>query len=269
MTQRSFSIPLLGLGTWQLFGKECERAVKEAFEMGYHHIDTAELYENQKAIGKALQGIDRSKIFITSKYSLDSVREGHVLQDVEKLCDKALSELQTDYLDLYLLHWPDRTKPISESYTAMHELVRKRKVKHIGVSNFTIHHLQDLLKLGVPIAANQVEFHPYLYQKELWDFCELHNIMLISYRSLGKGALLEDSKLKEIANQYQKTVAQVILRWLIQKNIPVIPKASSRLHLRENLEILTFSLDEKDSMAIDVLHRNKRYCGESDPEFTY
>ncbi len=106
-----------------------------------------------------------------------------------------------------------------------------------------------------------MEFHPYLYQEELWDFCKLHNITLISYRSLGKGALLEDSKLKEIANQYQKTVAQVILRWLIQKNIPVIPKASSQVHLKENLEISTF-LDEKDSRAMDALHRNKRYCGE-------
>ncbi len=127
MKQNHFSIPLLGLGTWQLSGKECERAVKEALEMGYRHVDTAELYDNQKAIGKALQEVDRREIFITSKFSLDNVREKHVLQDVEKLCDKALSELQTDYLDLYLLHWPDRTKPISESYTAMQELVRRGK----------------------------------------------------------------------------------------------------------------------------------------------
>lgn len=262
-------MPLVGLGTWELQGKECEKVISKALEIGYRHIDTAEIYENHKAVGKAIKAIDRKELFLTSKIPLDHIREKYVEKDVQKLCDKALNELKVDYLDLYLIHWPDRTMPMDETYEAMEKLVKQKKVRHIGVSNYTIHHLQDLQKKKIPIEVNQVEFHPYLYQEELWKFCKKNDITLISYRSLGKGALLKDAKLKALAKMHGKSVAQIILRWLIQKNIPVIPKASSEAHLQENFSIFDFALDKKQMVEIESLHKNKRFCGAEDEEFLY
>lgn len=262
-------IPLIGLGTWNLRGKECTHTVKTALDMGYRHIDTAHVYENHKEIKKGLDGVDRKSLFITSKLSLDQVNLNKIEQSVEKACDLALQELGLDYLDLYLIHWPDHTKPLSSILEAIGKMMAKGKILKAGVSNFTIHHLQDVLSSKVPIYANQVEFHPYLYQKELWHFCKAHQIRLISYRPFGKGALLKDPIFNEVGEKYGKNGAQCVLRWLIQKDIPVIPKASSEPHLRENLAIFDFTLSKEDMDILDQLPYFQRFCGEGDPEFDY
>jgi len=262
-------IPLIGLGTWQLRGRECTQIVRTALEMGYQHIDTAHVYENHKAIKKAIAGFDRNKLFLTSKLSLEQVDQDRIDVSVEKACNLALKELGIDFLDLYLIHWPDRAMPLSRIFQAMHRLKERGKIKEAGVSNFTIHHLQDLLQGEKRPFANQVEFHPYLYQKELLDYCQSNQIELISYRPLGKGKLLEEPLFAKIGQYHQKTGAQIILRWLIQKNIPVIPKASSKRHLQENLEIFDFSLTEQEMHQLDHLNKNIRFCGADSTEFDY
>lgn len=263
------SMPLLGLGTWNLRGKECTEIIEDALVMGYKLVDTAHAYENHKAVGLALQCIPRERVFLTSKLFIDTVDKKQVKRDVQKSCDLALKELGTDFLDLFLIHWPDRSKPLSEILAAMHELIRAGKVRSVGVSNFTIHHLQDLLNDGVIPHVNQVEFHPYLYQKDLWEFCEQNQIALQAYRPLGKGELLKEPIFEEIGDIYMKSPAQVILRWLIQKGIPTIAKASSREHLEENMDLFSFSLTEKEMRRLDTLGKEVRFCATDWADFEY
>ena len=268
---KTMELPLVGLGTWNLRGEECTRVVRLALEMGYQHIDTAHIYENHQAIRKALKGFSRNKVFITSKIALEEqVDPKRIEQSVHHACDRALKELGTDYLDLYLIHAPNRSFPLHEIYAAMQQLLDLGKVKRLGVSNYTIHHLEDLRREGFVPSANQVEFHPYLNQQELLAYCRAHAIRLISFRSFGKGMLLNEELLfDQIGDKYKKTGAQVILRWLIQQDIPVIPKASSEKHLRQNLEIFDFFLTETEMSQLDHLHRNKRYCRSDNPEYSY
>ncbi len=262
-------IPPIGLGTWQLTGAECTKTVMLALQIGYRHIDTAHVYENHHAISKAIKGFDRKQLFITSKLSLDQVDPHDVQRSVHNACNLALKELDTEYLDLYLIHWPDRSLPLLKIFQAIEILVQEKKVRQAGVSNFTLHHIEDLLKGGSKPLFNQVEFHPYLYQKELLHFCRDQGIELVAYRPFGKGQLLNDPVLKEIGQIHRKNTAQIILRWLIEKQIPVIPKASSEKHLRENLDVFDFVLSDQEIQQIKQLHRNKRFCGEEDDEFNY
>jgi 2,5-diketo-D-gluconate reductase B len=262
-------IPLLGLGTWKLLGNECTKVIKLALELGYRHLDTAHVYENHKAIKKGIEDFDRSKLFITSKLAMDQVNDKQIEKSVEKACDLALKELGVEYLDLYLLHWPDRQRPLAKILQAMHDLKKEGKIKSMGVSNFTIHHLQDALDAGIHMAVNQVELHPYLYQKDLIDFCKKHKIHITSYRPLGKGALIEDPLFTEIGKKHKKTPSQIILRWVIQKELSVIPKASSEKHLRENMQIFDFTLNHQEILEIDKLDRDLRYCDADWSEFNY
>jgi 2,5-diketo-D-gluconate reductase B len=261
---------LIGLGTWHLKGHECTQIVKHALELGYRHIDTALNYENHEAIQKGIHHFDRSQLYITSKVALDQhLDPNNLLDSVEESCDLALKQLGTDYLDLYLIHWPLRKFPLSEIFRRMEDLVRKGKIKKAGVSNFNSHHIQDLLTDGCKPFANQVEFHPYLYQKELWEYCKLQHIQLIAYRPFGKGVLLEDPILQKIAAHHNKNASQVILRWLIQKEIPTIPRTASKEHLAENIAIFDFSLSDDEMEKIDKLNQNQRFCKPDNPEFNY
>lgn len=262
-------MPLFGLGTWDLKGKECTEIVEDALVMGYKLIDTAHAYENHKAVGKALEAIPRNRVFLTSKLFTDKIGNKQVEKDVHKSCDLALEELGVEYLDLFLIHWPDRSKPLSEILAAMHRLIEAGKVRSVGVSNFTIHHLQDLLDDGIVPHVNQVEFHPYLYQRDLWEFCEKNQIALQAYRPLGKGELLKEPVFEEIGEQQMRSPAQVILRWLIQKGIPTIAKASSRDHLEENLDAFSFLLTTKEMQRLDTLGKEVRYCTTEWEDFDY
>ena len=248
------SIPVLGLGTWKLTGKTCITAVKKALELGYRHIDTAEYYRNHVEIGKAITGFEREDIFITSKVWASDLR----YNDVLKMCDKALKELKTDYLDLYLIHWPNPKIPIEETLKAFKKLYDEGKIKNFGISNFDIGELKEVLeKTEIPITNNQIEFHPYWYRRELLEFCKENNISVTSYSSLGRGILFEESIIKKLAKKYSKTEAQILLRWALQKSTIVIPKASSESHLRENTDIFNWKISGEDIEQIDSLNRNQ------------
>lgn len=263
-------LPPVGLGTWDLRGRECTRTVKLALELGYRHIDTAHVYDNHKAIRKGIAGFDRSQLQITSKIAIEEqIEEKHVERCVNEACDLALKELGTEYLDLYLIHSPDRSFPMAEIFKAMEGLVQRGKIRAAGVSNFTTRHIEDLRSAGLTPAANQVEFHPHLYQHELLDYCRQHQVQLIAYRPFGKGKLLKDPVLVELGKAHGKTSAQITLRWLHQKEIPTIPKSASEDHLRENLSIFDFTLSDNEMKQIDALHRGQRYCMADEDEFLY
>jgi diketogulonate reductase-like aldo/keto reductase len=255
-------IPAIGLGTWELRKEKCYAMVRKALDIGCRHIDTAFNYDNQTIIGEAIRGFARDELFLTSKVLLSQ-------GDIEVICELCLKELAVDYLDCYLIHWPDRTKPMWHIVEQMEHLKRQGKILQYGVSNFTIAHLKDMQKLGATIFCNQVEFHPYLYQKELWDFCKEQKIELVAYRPLGKGALLEDPIVCQIGKKYQKTSAQILLRWVYQKGIPFVVKTSSEYRLQENFSILDFSLDDADVAALDALNSGKRFCNQSWSDFGY
>jgi diketogulonate reductase-like aldo/keto reductase len=262
-------LPLLGLGTWELQGKACVSIVKAALDLGYRHIDTAAMYENHCQIGQAIKDFPRQSLFLTSKILLEDLNFNALSDSIETLCDRYLLDLNTEYIDLMLIHMPDHELAMEKVIFAMERLRDKGKIHHIGVSNFTMHHMQYLLKHEAYFSCNQVEFHPYFFQKELLDFCRYVHVRLIAYRPLGKGMILKDPVIGYIAKKLRKTPSQVILRWLIDHEIPSVVKASSISHLQENIAIFDFALSVEDRSLIDALCRNIRYCMPDFSEFSY
>lgn len=259
-------MPMIGLGTWLLRGDECVEAVAKAIEIGYRHIDTAAAYENHAEIRKGIErsGLKREDLFITSKVWYDALHYDQVLA----ACDKALSELGTDYLDLYLIHWPNKHVPMEETFGALEKLHKDGKVRDIGVSNFTIAHIRRALEVSrVPISVNQVEYHVHLNQEDLLAECRKHGICITAYAPLARKAVLSEPALEEAASRHGKTPAQVALRWLVQKGIAAIPKASSEEHLRANFEIFDFELSPEEMKAIDEIPTRRRYIAPGWAEF--
>ena len=263
------TLPLVGLGTWELVGKECSKVVSTALDLGYRHIDTALAYQNHKAIGTAIKAVKRSELFITSKFSLENLDFKQLDSSLERLCVKAIDELGCGYLDLFLIHTPDHELAMHKVIFSLEKLRDKGLIYHLGVSNFTIRHMKNLLAHQAYFSCNQVEFHPYFFQKELLDFCSSNHIKLISYRPFGKGKILSDPYLHVLGKKHGKSPSQIILRWLTQRNIPVIPKASSFEHLKENISIFDFSLTQEQIFKIDALDRNIRFCMSNFSEFSY
>ena len=260
----SHKIPVVGLGTWELTGRTCFQAVKKAIELGYRHIDTAEIYGNQKEIGAAIKGFDREKLFITSKVWRSNLH----YNDVLKACTLTLKELGIEYLDLYLVHWPNSSVPIEETISAMEHVYKEGKIRSFGVSNFNIPHLKEALKHAkLPISLNQVEFHPYLYQKELLEFCKKNDIAVTAYSPLARGTILKNPVMVDMANRFGKQTSQIALKWLLQKGLVVIPKASSEEHLKGNLNLFGWELSEEDIMQIGGLNKNYRIVAPSFGEF--
>jgi len=246
----------LGLGTYALQGDECIKVIRKALELGYRSIDTASIYDNHADVGVGIKGFAREELFITSKLWIENFDFSSVEKSVRREFDLACSQLNLDYLDLYLIHWPDRLhnmNPILETFVKLKE---EGRLRSFGVCNFTVDELQEL---NIPIDAHQFELHPYLFQKELVDYGTKKGIETIAYRPLGKGVLVDDETILEIGKKHGKTASQIILRWILDKGVAVIPKASSEKHLRENIE-LAFSLDADDTQRIDGLNRNLRYC---------
>ena len=192
-------------------------------------------------------------MFITSKLWKDYLYP----EKIEEHCNECLRQLDTDYIDLLLVHWPDNYRPLLKIVEKMHSIKEKGKIRSVGVSNYTIHHLQDLIDEQIPVSVNQVEFHPFLYQKELLEFCNKHMIALEAYSPLARGKVFEEPVLIEIGKNHKKTPGQVSLRWLMQKNIIAVPKGSSKEHLVENQQIFDFSLSEKEMQSIDEISQKK------------
>ncbi len=250
------AMPQLGLGTWRLQGRECTQAVKAALALGYTHIDTAEMYGNEKEIGAAIEGTPRERLFITSKVWLANLAH----DDVISACDGTLGRLGTPYVDLYLVHWPSREIPVADTLRALDKLVRLGKARSIGVSNFTERLLEDAVAAagdGSPICVNQVEFHPWLYQRELLASCGRLGVALTAYAPIARGTQLDDARLQRIARAHGKTAAQVCLRWAVEKGMAVIPKAGSRAHLEENMAIFDFSLTPAETAQLDAMPQQR------------
>jgi len=254
------NIPMLGYGTWQIpDGQKVEECVFTALMDGYRLIDTAKIYENEIGVGKAIKkaiesGIPREEIYVTTKlWNGDH-------DNVEEAFNESLKKLGLDYIDLYLIHWPVIGKRIA-TWKIFEKLLETGKVKSIGVSNFTIPQLQELMNNSkiVP-ATNQVEFSPWLYQKELLDFCNKNNIVLEAYSPLTRGKMLNDKRLAIIAKKYDRSPAQMILRWAIQQDIVVIPKSTDPKKIVENSQLYDFEIEKKDIETINSFNENKRFC---------
>lgn len=264
--QSGYKMPVLGLGTWQMKGNECKEAVKAALKLGYTHIDTAYVYENQKEIGQAIKEsqVDRKKLFITSKVWTEELNCEDFLNQAEEI----LKELQLEYLDLLLIHWPNKYIPMEEPFKAFKTLVDQGKVKSIGVSNFTVNHLERAQEASeLPVSVNQVEFHPYLNQEKLLQYCKSKNIVITAYCPLGRGDVIKNPVIKEIASKHNKTPAQVTLRWLLQKGIIAIPKSRTPERIKENKEVFDFKLTAEEMKKINALNKNFRNCNPGFAEF--
>jgi len=256
------AVPALGFGTWQLEGDDCEHAVRTALEIGYRHIDTAQMYGNEASVGRAIAagGVDRAELFVTTKLGSDNVSDARVGASL----DESLAKLGSDYVDLLLIHWPSREVPLAETLAAMRAAQEAGKARLIGVSNFPSALLQTALAQA-PIACNQVECHVYLSQRSLAPLCRERGILLTAYSPLARGRIDADSTLKEIGERYGKQPTQIALRYLLQRGgIAAIPKASSRAHIAANFAIFDFQLQADDCARIAALDQGLRIC---DPDF--
>ncbi len=250
-------MPWFGLGVFRAEeGGEVENAVKVALEHGYRSIDTAAVYENERGVGKAIgeSAVKREEIFLTSKVWNSDQGYKSTIQAFEESLDK----LQTDYLDLYLIHWP-KGKLSVETWQAMEELYEKKKIRAIGVSNFLVHHLEEFLpECNVVPAVNQVEFHPELIQPDLLRYCQSKNIQLEAWSPIMKGRVTEIPVMQALAAKYGKTPVQIVLRWDIQKGVVTIPKSVTPERIISNADIFDFELSGEDMAKIDRLDKNER-----------
>ena len=243
-------IPALGLGTWQNTGPQCTETVRTALDLGYRHVDTAQIYRNEEEVGEGLAAADvaRDDVFLTTKVWRTNLEP----EDVHTSVRQSLFKLDVEAVDLLLIHWPHPCVPIDETLGAMGALRAEGLVRHLGVSNFTRSQLREAMRVAEsPLVTDQVLYHPYKDQSVLRSFCVDHDVALTAYSPLARGAVLSDDVLAEIGARHDKSAAQVALRWLVQQErVVAIPKASSRDHLKANLSIFDFSLSEAEMSRI-------------------
>lgn len=249
-------MPWFGLGTFKAEGAEVANAVTTALELGYRSIDTAAVYGNEEEVGQSIasSGVARDSLFVTTKvWNSD---QGYDL--TLKAFDTSCQKLGLDIIDLYLIHWPGKDK-YKDTWRALERLYEEGRVRAIGVSNFQIHHLEELRKdSGIVPAVNQVELHPRFIQKELHDYCVQHQIQIEAWAPLMKGRLQDNELLQGIAGKHGKTVSQVILRWGLQNRIVIIPKSVTPSRIKENSEIFDFELSAEEVSAISALDAGER-----------
>lgn len=254
-------MPWLGLGVYKVQeGEEVVSSVKAAIRNGYRSIDTAAVYGNEEGVGQAIResiaelGIKREDLFVTSKLWNADQGFDTALQAYEV----SLKKLGFDYLDLYLIHWPVKGK-YKESWKALESIYKDGKVRAIGVSNFHIHHLDDVMQdAELKPVVNQIEFHPLLLQKELLDYCKRAEIQLEAWSPLAQGQIIDNELLRGIAAKYGKSVAQIVLRWDLQHGVVTIPKSIKEQRIVENADVFDFELSDDDMSAIDALNENRR-----------
>jgi 2,5-diketo-D-gluconate reductase B len=263
LTVQGVEIPKLGLGTWQLTGAACEEAVADALALGYRHVDTARMYGNEAEVGRAIAaaGIGRDELFVTTKLLPSELGAAGVRRQL----DGSLSDLRLDHVDLLLIHWPatDGT-PLAETLGAMREAQDQGAARHLGVSNFPSAMVRQALELA-PIVCDQVEYHPYLGQRELLALARERDLMITAYSPLAQGAVLRDPTIRRIAEAHGRTPAQVVLRWLLdQPQVAAVPKAAGHEHRAANLDVFSFELSDDERGAIAGLQRGRRTI---DPSF--
>lgn len=255
-TFQSVNVPALGFGTYQLKGDVCCNGVTKALEMGYRHVDTARMYENETEVGKGIKQstVGREDIFLTSKIWREHLDPDNLTRELQN----SLRELQTDYLDLLLIHWPNPDIPLEATLEAMMTAKEKGYIRNLGVSNFP----SDLLKEAVekaPVLCDQVEYHPLLSQEALLSVAEEHDLMLTAYSPLAQGEVIHHSELEAIGKSYGKSANQVGIRWLLeQPRVVAIPRSSNPEHIQQNFDVFDFELSDEDNERINRLPKDQR-----------
>lgn len=262
--QNHDTVPALGFGTWQLKGDACREALGEALKVGFRHIDTAQVYGNEREVGEALaaSGVPREELFVTTKVWREHLDE----QGVKDSFEESLERLGMDYVDVLLIHWDDKEVPMDETLSAMNDLQDRGTVKHVGVSNFTVPKLDKAREVSrTPIFANQIEYHPFLGQKPIRAYCQENDILVTAYCPIARGEVTENAILREIADTHGKSPVQVTLRWLLQQDqVLAIPKSEDFSHIRDNFGIFDFELASAEMDRIFAMDRNERLI---DPDF--
>ena len=252
------TVPALGLGTAAMRGKTCEKALTYALELGYRHIDTAAFYDNEEVVGRVLtaSGISRRNIFFTTKVWPSDLAADAFRASV----DQSLERLQTDHINLLLIHWPNQKIPLGETLEALTQAKEAGKMQRVGVSNFPVALMTESIEThGADLFANQVEYHPFLSQRSVLKYCHQHEMMLTAYCPLAMGGVAKNRTLTRIAKKYGKTPAQITLRWLIDQHcVAAIPKASGKRHAKQNIEIFDFYLSARDVADITALASGRR-----------
>lgn len=245
-------IPAIGLGTWELRGRTCARLVEQALKLGYRHIDTAQIYENEREVGEGLRSsrVKREELFVTTK-----VWTTHFApNDLERSTKESLTKLRLSEVDLLLLHWPNPQVPLNETLGALARVRKAGLARHIGVSNFTVALIEEAVATcPEPLVCDQVEYHPYLDQARVKEACARHGMALVAYSPVAKGRVKNDETLARIGKAHGKTSAQVCLRWLVQQNVAAIPRTSRIERLSENIDIFDFTLSEAEMQRVSEL----------------
>lgn len=247
-----YKVPSLGFGTWKLTDQACTDAVLYALDTGYRHIDTAQIYLNESEVGQALKqhGTPRSDIFLTTKIWMDNVSPEKMGPSFEE----SLSKLQTDYVDMLLLHWPVPEVPLKDQLAALTAIKNSGKARQIGVSNYTVDLLKQCKAAGAPISNNQIEYHPYLCQNTVHEYARANGIFITAYSPLARGGILGEDTLQKLAKKYGKNEGQIALRWLIQQDgVCAIPKAASKNNIQNNFNIFDFELTQDEMKSIFAL----------------
>ena len=246
------SIPAIGLGTWELRGRVCARLVEQAIRLGYRHIDTAQVYENEREVGEGLRAsrVRREDMFVTTKIWTTHFAPN----DLERSTKESLTKLRLFEVDLLLLHWPNPQVPLPETLGALAHVKKLGLAKHIGVSNFTVALVDEAVAAcPEPLACDQVEYHPYLDQTKVMEASARHGIAVVAYSPLARGRIRGDQTLTAIGQAHGKTAAQVCLRWLVQQNVAAIPRTSKIERLSENIEIFDFVLSDDEMRQISAM----------------
>jgi 2,5-diketo-D-gluconate reductase B len=245
-------IPAIGLGTWELRGRTCARIVEQALRLGYRHVDTAQMYDNEREVGEGVRAsnVPRAEVFLTTKIWPTH----HAPNDLIRSLKESLFKLRMTEVDLVLLHWPNARVPLSETFGALVQARRSGLAKHIGVSNFNVALREEAVATSQePVACNQVEYHPYLDQTKVLDACGRLGLATVAYSPIARGRAKDDGTLASIGRVYRKTAAQVCLRWLVQQGVAAIPRTSKLERLEENLGVFDFELSEAEMATISAM----------------
>jgi diketogulonate reductase-like aldo/keto reductase len=246
------TIPILGLGTWDLRGKVCSRIVEQALRLGYRHVDTAQSYDNEREVGEGIRasGVSREQLFLTTKVWWTNFASGAL----ERSVAESLARLKLPYVDLLLLHWPNAAVPLKESFDALHKVKSEGLTRHIGISNFTVALVEEAISVASdPIVNNQIEMHPFIDQRKVIAACSKRGISVTAYSPIARGAVTKNDTINKIGKAYGKTAAQVSLRYLVQQGVIAIPATTRVERLSENFDIFDFELSDAEMNTIRAL----------------